>query len=316
MLWQEIPVVDRVIDTPAFRANARQQLLEMLHQYRNHPAFAFWGLFNELYQYSRTDPPESLIADLKKQARDFDTQRIIVAASDKIERTNLNTIPDWVAFNIYPNWYPSSHGDFAAIVDRLYSSVGNKRVGISEYGAGANIYQHEEGGVKQPKTNGQWHPEEWQASVHERDWAQAKDNPHLWGTFLWNMFDFASANRNEGGNPGVNDKGLVTEDRKIKKDAFFFYQANWSTSPMVYITSRRMTLRKVAETEVKVYSNCEKVELKVNGKSLGEQAAGSLGIFRWEKVLLNSGTNQIEAVGTSKNTQVRDACKWELTPGA
>jgi beta-galactosidase len=242
----------------------------------------------------------------------MDSMRIIVAASDKIERTNLNLIPDWIAFNIYPGWYPSSHGDFAAIVDRLSASVGNKRIGISEYGAGANIHQHEEGEVKPPKTNGPWHPEEWQSLVHEHDWSQARDNPHLWGTFLWNMFDFASDNRNEGDNPGVNDKGLVTEDRKVKKDAFFFYQANWTTAPMVYITSRRMTPRKLAETEIKLYSNCKQVELSLNGESLGTRPPDSLQVLKWENVHLRLGTNRVEAIGRMDAGVVRDSCEWVL----
>ena len=215
--------MDRVNDTPEFRANARQQLLEMIYQGYNHPAISFWGLFNELYQDPKTDPPETMLGELKKRAKEIDPTRVNVSASDKIVRTNLNLIPDWVAFNIYPYWYPSSPKSFAATVEDLSQSVGNKRIAISEYGAGANIQQHEEGEVKQPKPKSSWHPEEWQAIVHERDWAQAKDNPHLWGTFLWNMFDFASDNRDEGDNPGVNDKGIVTEDRKVKKGRILFY---------------------------------------------------------------------------------------------
>lgn len=312
LLWEEIPLIDRVNNTGGFSANARQQLLEMLHQGYNHPSVAFWGLFNELYQYAKTDPPEAMIADLKKLTKETDATRIIVGASDKIERTNLNVIPDWVAFNIYPNWYPSSQGDFAPIVDRLYASVGNRRIGISEYGAGANIHQHEEGAVQQPKTNGQWHPEEWQAMVHERDWSQAKDNSHLWGTFLWNMFDFASDNRNEGDNPGVNDKGLVTEDRKTRKDAFFFYQANWTSNSMVYVASRRMTPRKSDRTEVKVYSNCNSIELRLNGKSLGLREPDSIKVCRWKNVQLRTGTNSVEVIGHGSTEEVYDQCEWVL----
>jgi beta-galactosidase len=314
LLWEEIPVVDRVNDTPAFRANARQQLLEMIHQGYNHPAISFWGLFNELYQDSKTDPPEALIGELKKLAKGIDPTRVNVSASDKIVRTNLNLIPDWVAFNIYPYWYPSSPKSFAATVEDLSQSLGNKRIAISEYGAGANIKQHEEGEIQQSKTKSAWHPEEWQAIVHERDWAQIKDNPHLWGTFLWNMFDFASANRDEGGNPGVNDKGIITEDRKVKKDAFFFYQANWTDQPMVHITSQRMTPRKLADTEVKVYSNCEQVELKLNGQSIGVAKPDDIKICRWEGVQLHPGINHVEAVGRVNGGQITDTCEWVLEP--
>jgi beta-galactosidase len=312
LVWEEIPLVDRINDTPEFRANARQQLLEMIHQGYNHPSISFWGLFNELYQDPKTDPPEAFLGELKKLAREIDSTRVNVAASDKITRTNLNLIPDWIAFNIYPYWYPSSPKDFASTVADLSQSVGNKRIAISEYGAGANIKQHEEGDVKQPKTKSSWHPEEWQAIAHEHDWAQAKDNPHLWGTFLWNMFDFASDNRDEGDNPGVNDKGIVTEDRKVKKDAYFFYQANWTDKPMVHLTSRRLTPRKLANTEVKIYSNCEQVELKLNGRSLGAVKPDDIKVCRWENVQLQPGTNRVEAVGRANGGQLADTCEWVL----
>ena len=72
--------------------------------------------------------------------------------------------------------------------------------------------------------------------VHETAWAAMKARPFVWGTFVWNMFDFAVSTRHEGGVPGRNDKGLVTYDRKIKKDAFYFYKANWSDEPVLYIT--------------------------------------------------------------------------------
>ncbi len=130
---------------------------------------------------------------------------------------------------------------------------------MSEYGAGANVTQHEQN-PKQPVTTSQWHPEEWQAIVHETAWPAMKARPFVWGTFVWNMFDFAVSTRHEGGVPGRNDKGLVTYDRKTKKDAFYFYQANWSDEPMVYITSRRFTERTNAVTDVKIYSNAKEVE--------------------------------------------------------
>ncbi len=114
------------------------------------------------------------------------------------------------------------------------------------------------------RTNGQWHPEEWQAEVHEAAWAAMKQRLFVWGTFVWCMFDFVVSTRHEGGVEGLNDKGLVTRDRKIKKDAFYFYKANWSDEPVLYITSRRFfTDRTNAVTDVKIYSNTKEPKLFV-----------------------------------------------------
>ena len=193
---------------------------------------------------------------------------------------------------------------------------GNKRLAVTEYGAGANPAQHQEGALVQPKPGGPFHPEEWQAYVHERDWAQAKDDPHLWGTFIWCMFDFASNGRNEGGNPGVNDKGMVTEDRKIKKDAFYFYKANWTPEPMVYLTSRRSTPRTQAQTEVKAYSNCDEAQVVVNGRNLGSVKPDEIHVCRWTDVALKPGANRVEVVAHKAGEEVRDHCEWTLEPAA
>ena len=139
-----------------------------------------------------------------------------------------------------------------------------------------------------------------------------KDNPQLWGSFVWNMFDFAAKSRKEGNTPSLNDKGLVTHDRQFKKDAFYFYKANWNTDPMVYITSRRAVNRTLKTTEVKVYSNCPEVELTVNGKSYGVVNPGPTKIAIWPKVELSKGKNNLEAVGISGTTKVQDAFSWNL----
>jgi len=182
---------------------------------------------------------------------------------------------------------------------------------LSEYGAGANVNQHEQN-PRPPKPDGQWHPEEWQNEVHEAAWAAVKQRPFVWGTFVWNMFDFAVSTRHEGGIPGRNDKGLVTYDRKTKKDAFYFYKANWSDEPVLYITSRRFTEHTQAVTDVKIYSNARKVELVVNGKSLGERSDGINGVFVWKAVQLQPGENPIQAYARRGGERLSDGCIWNL----
>jgi beta-galactosidase len=197
----------------------------------------------------------------------------------------------------------------------MSDQLGGRRIGISEYGAGASVVQHQEGPLAAPaKTGTNFHPEEWQAIVHERVWAQARDNPRLWGTFVWSMFDFAADRRNEGDTPGRNDKGLVTRDRKVRKDAFFFYKANWTAEPMVHLAARRMTPRQHAVTEVKAYSNCNDIELRLNGQSLGVAHPDAVRIVRWPGVTLAAGENRIELLARMGNREVRDAAIWVLEP--
>src|SRR6185295_17181341 len=129
--------------------------------------------------------------------------------------------------------------------------------------------------------------------VHETHWKQMKTRRYLWAKIIWNMFDFAVDSRNEGDTPGRNDKGLVTYDRKTKKDAFFWYKANWTTTPVVYITSRRFTARTTATVPVKVYSNLDSVQLKVNGSVIGSLTSADH-LFRWPSVALVAGSNTIE----------------------
>ena len=322
VVWEEVPLVNGVNGLKEFDETSHQQLEEMILQGYNHPSLAFWGLFNELNatwawaDKKKSGPPEGLINSLQKLAKTIDPSRPTVAASWMTKEHPLHGIPDWIAYNIYPGWYWGVPSDFGKTADKASGNIGGKRIGISEYGAGANVVQHQEGALKQPKPEAAIHPEEWQAYAHEQYWASIKNNKNLWGTFVWAMFDFASDGREEGSTPGINDKGLVTQDRKVKKDAFFFYQANWSNRPMAHVASCRMTPRKLDTTEVKVYSNCSGVELLVNGKSLGSSKPDDIHIFRWNGVQLQPGKNAIEIVGHAGGQRINDSCEWVLETGS
>jgi beta-galactosidase len=136
-----------------------------------------------------------------------------------------------------------------------------------------------------------------------------KTRPYLWSKIIWNMFDFAVDSRDEGDTPGRNDKGLVTYDRRTRKDAFFWYKANWSSAPVVYVTSRRFTPRTSATTTVKIYSNLDSVTLSVNGTSRGA-ATGADHIFQWTSVPLAMGQNSVQATGTTGATTAMDSVTW------
>jgi beta-galactosidase len=229
---------------------------------------------------------------------------------------------DVTAFNKYFGWYYGEPEDNAEFFDSLHTRYPTQRLAVSEYGAGASIAQHEAvnyggDGYKRTPMDGRraiafakQHPEEYQAYYHEGAWKALSARPYVWGKFIWNMFDFASDGRDEGDAPGRNDKGLVTFDRKTRKDAFYFYKATWSAEPVLYITSRRFVDRKEPTTTVKIYSNATEVELFVNDRSLGKQTSPDK-IFRWANVTLATGENKIRA--TAGNT-LSDECVWRLAP--
>lgn len=312
LLWQEIPQVNETRETPEFIANAQMQMREMVLQHYNHPSVAFWGVSNELGGTSRNAAAPDL-EKLKQIANELDGSRIVVLAHTGDLESKTLYVPDWIGYNQYPGWYGGRVDNMTSTINSMANKLG-KRFAMSEYGAGANPLQHMEGAVGELKINagGPFHPEEYQTYVHQRDWQQMKNNPKLWGTFIWAMFDFAVDGRNEGSTPGLNDKGMVSHDRKTKKDAYFFYKANWNTEPMVYIAARRMTARQLATTQIKVFSSCASVELKINGRSLGAAKADDVHVFRWENVVLQPGTNRIEAIAQSGGKQLQDECEWVL----
>ena len=313
LMWDEVSLVRTINDTPAFTVGSELEAREMILQLYNHPSVAFWGLFNELGNLP-TPPPDTMLKNLKSLIKELDPSRVIVAATDHMNKS-YNLIPDWPCYNIYPGWYgPAAPGPDDTI--NQFSKEIGRRTALSEYGAGGNPFQHQEGPIKwvgsRVMAGGPLHPEEYQAAVHEVDYAQIVANPNLWGSFIWTMFDFASTQKNEGGTVGINDKGMVTQDRAVKKDVYFFYQANWSEEPMIYITSRRMTPRKQPTTEIKIYSNLPSVQLKVNGREIPAVQPDKVHVFRWENVTLQPGDNQIEAIGTTRGKTLSDHCTWVL----
>jgi beta-galactosidase len=311
LVWAEIPQVNGIRDTPEFENTSRNQLLDLIRQNVNHPAIFVWSLSNEIGN-GKTEDPHRELQDLAAVAHGEDPTRPTIQATTTGARPQMDKIPDLLGWNIYPGWYRGAKEDFGRDLDRLRDTSRHGGFCVSEYGAGANPAQHEQNPTP-PKPSGQWHPEEWQAEVHEAAWAAMKDRPFVWGTFVWCMFDFAVSTRHEGGVAGLNDKGLVTRDRKTRKDAFYFYKANWSDTPMIYITSRRFTGRTKAVTDVKIYSNAKLPELFINGVSQGRRSDSADGVFIWKNVTLAPGENKISAKATANGQPVTDECVWQLS---
>ena len=309
LVWAEIPQVNIIRDTTEFENTSRNQLLDLIRQNENHPSIFAWSLGNEIG--SKSDDPHRELQDLAAAAHGEDPTRPTIEATMTDARPQMNRISDLLGWNIYPGWYSGDKNDCGRMLDARRASSRNGGFCVSEYGAGANPVQHEQN-PRHPKPNGQRHPEEWQAEVHEAAWAAMKQRPFVWGTFVWCMFDFAVSTRNEGGTPGINDKGLVTRDRQTKKDAFFFYKADWSDEPVLYITSRREITRTNHVTDVKIYSNAQNVTLSIDGKTQGTQKNAGDNVFVWKTIELVKGENLIEATANIHGVKCADNCRWNL----
>jgi beta-galactosidase len=304
--WSEIPFVNGATNSQAFFDNTKQQLTEMILQNYNHPSVMFWGMFNEI---NDTPVTESLVAQLVQLAHTLDPDRLTTAASDQPPAAAINFITDVISFNNYFGWYYGQATDFAAWADNIHATYPNRVIGQSEYGAGASIYQHEENPAA-PAAGGPWHPEEYQDIYHETVWQQLETRPFLWETSVWNLFDFAVSTRHEGDTPARNDKGLVTADRQTKKDAFYWYKANWSSDPVLYITSRDFVNRPTNDPiEIKIYSNLDAVQLTVNGVFIGTSTSSD-DIFTWSNVPLAPGANTIEVTATRGTETFTDMVTW------
>jgi len=351
VLWSKIPFVDETLPSEVFFNNALEQMRELIRQNYNHPSICFWGVGNENFDLGQSfaqgiaqyaPMSERLIQALHALARAEDPTRLTTYASFHSESDVNLALPgqkavsyqgepqrwytDVTAFNKYYGWYYGEPQDNAVFFDRLHERNPNQSIGISEYGAGGSIVQHEPGNYGgdgyervpmesiRPRAFAKEHPEEYQAYYHEESWRVMKTRPYLWSKFIWNMFDFAVDWRDEGDTAGRNDKGMVTFDRKTRKDVFYFYKANWTSAPVLHITSRRFVERTEAATEVKIYSNAPEVELFLNDRSLGKKSVGDDHIVRWPGVTLRPGENRVRAEAVHAGKAITDECVWKLTP--
>ncbi len=315
VVWTEIPLVNDVTVSPAFGDNAEQQLRELVKQNFNHPSICMWGLFNELSGGKKEPGQLALVERLNATAHQLDPTRPTTCASNQSVKDRLAMVTSVAAYNRYSGWYSGTMNEWPKRLDEIHAAHPDRALGLSEYGAGASIAQHEPEPVRQPKTTSMWHPEEYQADLHEHAWAAIRDRPWIWGSFLWCLHDFAADQRKEGDRAGRNDKGLVTYDGKTRKDAFYFYQANWSGKPMVHVTDARYSPRP-AGGAVKVYSNCDEVKLTVNGEALAAVKPNDIHVFVWAEPKLKVGENKIEATGTRGGATVTDGYTVVVDPNA
>jgi len=335
--WAEIPLVNQVSfdGTPAsqaFAANATQQLLELIRQNYNHPSIAVWSIANEVdlraTQASSPSKPRSLLESLNRLAKSEDPGRFTTLAdccevglpphtgqdvANIAPRDEVVGVTDVVGYNRYFGWYTGKFSDFGVMLDAAHARHPGVPLSVSEYGAGAALTQHSdnpEGGPINP--HGRPHPEELQNLYHEASWAALRERPYLWGVFVWNLFDFASDSRNEGDLTDINEKGLVSYDRTVAKDAFYFYRANWSARPTLHLVGRRYTDRAYAVLDVKAYSNATQARLSLNGQEQGATSCGE-GVCLWRGIHLARGANELRATADIGGVETRDTLQWTFS---
>jgi beta-galactosidase len=320
--------------TPALRANAEQQLRELIRQDYNHAAVGMWSIGNEVTFLAQSCPPPPydnvtpVLRELQAVARQEDPGRVTTLAdftSKAIpplqgEYIAVGGISDIWAINQYYLWYGGPVVGLGRQLDALHARYPDQPIGMSEYGAGAALSHHTDnplGGPAENTNTGQpvvYQPEEYAGYVHEQNDAMLSSRDYVWGTYVWNMFDFGSGLRKEGDVQGVNTKGLVTFDHETRKEPFYFYKANWSRAPVTHIVGRRYTNRAYSITNVKVYSNADSIQLSVNGRPVGTmtqaQCQGRTCVF--ENVKLRRGNNEVVATGDHGGAQVRDQVAWSL----
>lgn len=288
VVWAEIPFISRLSDSAAARENALMQLTELIKQNYNHPSICFWGIGNDVTMFGAEAWLEAALQEMNALAKRLDPGRLTVCSQmmTLAEDSPLSTITDGIGYNVYYGWYVGECSDMGKWLDELQRKQVTVPIAISEYGAdGILTYQ-----TSSP-TRGDY-SESYQSLYHEEMLAIIRDHPRLWASYVWNLCDFASVNRKEGGVSGRNNKGLVTYDRRTRKDAFYLYKAEWSDEPVVHITGKRYKRRAESSITIRVYSNAEDVELFVNSKSMGAMCKNSH-IFWLEGVVLLPGKNDI-----------------------
>ncbi|MEC0091941.1 glycoside hydrolase family 2 protein [Paenibacillus macquariensis] len=305
VIWAEIPFISVMSKTELEGINAKQQMIELIRQNFNHPSIMFWGIQNEIQIGGETPALRKLVSELNALTKQEDPTRLTTMANVMFveDDDDYNKVTDVIGYNKYYGWYNGKAEDFADWLDGFHQTNPTAKLCISEYGAEGILQYHN----NQPAVKD--YTEEYHALYHEIVWNIFAKRPFLWATYVWNMFDFGANIRDEGGVLGRNNKGLITYDRKIKKDAFYMYKANWSNEKFVHITSKRYIDRADEAIQVKVYSNCDNVTLYANGVELATSSSENH-IFTFENVALLKGFNAIKVVSQQDGQTYEDTAHF------
>ena len=311
IIWAEIPFVNRVTGYEA--ENAQTQLRELIRQSFNHPSIYVWGLHNEVYQpHEYTASLTQALHDLAK-TEDPDRYTVSVNGYGHAEHP-VNQNADIQGMNRYFGWYEKKVQDIKPWIENMEKEYPWQKLMLTEYGADANIEHQTEYLGDALNWTKPFYPETFQTKTHEYQWSVIAEHPSIIASYLWNTFDFAVPMWGRGGVPARNLKGLVTFDRKIKKDSYFWYKANWSKDPELYLTQRRNTEREKKVTSVTIYSNIGTPKVYLNGQELNGIRKGYTDVhYVFDEVTLNNGKNTLTAIVRYKGKEYKDEIKWNYT---
>ena len=289
-LWAEIPFISKFIPSQEAYDNTISQMTELVAQNYNHPAIFFWGISNEILIGADNEPLRKNLRDLHKLAKAMDPSRLTTIA--EVSATPMDSehvyITDIVSYNHYFGWYGGDVSQNGPWFDKFHALNPDIPLGVSEYGVENIVKWHSAKPMNHDYT------EEYASYYHHEMLKTFETRPYLWSTHVWNCFDFAADARNEGGVVGRNNKGLITYDRKLKKDAFYIYKAYWTTEPMIHVAGRRWLDRGPEERNITVYTNCEEVTLVLNGAEVETKKAVDHCVV-FENVALVNGENTVTA---------------------
>lgn len=312
LVWAEIPFVNRV--TGQEWDNAHTQLRELIRQSYNHPSIYIWGLHNEVYTpHAYT---AELTASLHELAKTEDPDRLTASVNGYGHANHpVNMNADVQGMNRYFGWYEKKIKDIDGWVEGLEKDYPGMALMLTEYGADGNIRHQTEYLGESLNWGDPFYPETFETKVHEYQWSVIKKHPYIMASYLWNMFDFGCPMANRGSVPARNMKGLVTIDRKVKKDVYYWYKANWSKDPVLYLTQRRNTDRERRETSITVYSNIGQPHVFLNGKELKGIRKGYTDVhYVIDNATLQDGENVVKATATDDKGQTHtDEIRWNYT---
>lgn len=303
VVWAEIPYISRYMK--AADKNAFNQMAELIHQNFNHPSIVCWGISNEITMFKVTNATRKHHKELNEFCHKEDPSRFTTIACFSVMTifNRIAHITDVASYNLYWGWYVPITRVTGLICDMWHLFYPHGPIGLSEYGAEAMPNLHSVHPRRGDNT------EEYQAIYHEKMIDVINKRPYLWATHVWNMFDFAADARNQGGEPGMNHKGLVTFDRKTKKDSFYAYKAYWSEEPFIHLCSKRFVNRTGSKTLVKVYTNQKEVSLYQNGKLIATKSGDKIFKFKIKmdptnEIVVKSG--DLEDKGTIIKVATKD----------
>lgn len=297
--WVDLPLSSDIIyggkgfaDQFQMKENGREQFMEMIYQLYNHPSICFWGIFNELN--STGDNPMEYIAELNRTAITESPDRITVGTS--IEDGAINNITQAIAWPIYFGWDKGEASDFEIWAKQIRDKFKNLKSAVAEYGIPGDRTTPAPATpqtITKQNVKASGYSQYSQALFHEEYYKILQSYPIFWGAFINSMFDFSNGDRRDGLKAGYNNMGLVSYDRNTKKDAFYFYKANWNTfDPFVHIVNKAHPLRTGTLQTIKAYTNQPEAKLIVNGKTVGSSIATN-GTVEWKDVELKKGINRI-----------------------